>query len=188
VPGFEVRSSATVHQAGFLDVDELTIADPDGGEFTRYVVRHPGAVVVVPVDRATGRALLVRQYRAPIDTDLLELPAGKRDVDGEPPEVTAVRELEEETGFTAATVVPLARFYNSPGFCDELTHVFLATDLDAVEAEFERKAEEQHLTLEWVDLDGVGQLVSIGAVADAKTIIGLTLARAYLAGAFAGLA
>ena len=81
---------------------------------------HPGAVVVVPVD-ADGNALLVRQYRVAAGRDLLEVPAGKRDVPGEPPEVTASRELEEEIGRRAGRLRLLCEFFNSPGFTDEHT-------------------------------------------------------------------
>ena len=91
-------------------------------EFTRVVVRHPGAVVVVPVDG--DDVLLVRQFRAAVGDELLEVPAGKRDVDGEPPEETARRELEEEIGHRPGRLVKLAEFYNTPGFSDEYTHLF----------------------------------------------------------------
>ena len=102
---------------------------PDGEEFDRHVVHHPGAVVVVPV--IDDDAILVRQCRVAAGRELLEVPAGKRDVDGEPPEATANRELEEEIGYRAGRLELLCEFYNSPGFCDEYTHLFLATDLEA---------------------------------------------------------
>ena len=153
-------------------------AAPDGTEFQRDVVHHPGAVSVVPVVDA-GTVLLVRQYRAAIRRELLEIPAGKRDVAGEPPEETARRELAEEVGKRAGRIEKLAEFYNSPGFCDEHSHVYLALDLeDAPPAA--QGIEEQHMTVEEVALDDVARLVATGGITDAKTIIGLTLAVARL--------
>jgi ADP-ribose pyrophosphatase len=175
---FRVVERTTVCEAGFLTMARLRVVGPDD-EFDRHVVLHPGAVVVVPVD-AAGNALLVRQYRAAVGHAILEAPAGKRDVAGEPPETTAARELEEEIGRRARTLRPLCEFYNSPGFTDEYTHVFLATDL----VECERAtvtAEEAAMTVEAVALARVDELIAAGELVDAKTIIGLLLARQRLA-------
>ena len=99
---------------------------------------------------------MVRQFRAAVDAELLELPAGKRDVHGEPTEVTAARELAEEVGRRAGRLELLARFYNSPGFTDELSWLYLAQDLTAVPID-RQGAEEQHMTIEEVALaDGTG--------------------------------
>ena len=154
---------------------------PDGTEFERDVVHHPGAVSVVPVVDDGAAVLLVRQYRAAIDADLLEIPAGKRDVDGEPLELTAQRELEEEVGMRAGRLEKLADFYNSPGFCDEYSHVFLALDLEPCETFFQG-VEERHMTIERVALSDVPGLIASGEITDAKTIIGLSLARGRLSG------
>src|SRR3954467_13997787 len=103
MPGFEKLGERELYRAHSIWLGEVTYRGPDGGEFTRDIVHHPGAVSVVPV-LDDGRAVMVRQFRAPIDGDLLEIPAGKRDVDGEPPDVTARRELEEEVGLRADKV------------------------------------------------------------------------------------
>ena len=162
-----------------------TFVDPDGNTFERDVVHHPGAVVVVPVlDDPAGRTgpevVLVRQYRAAIDAELLELPAGKRDVTDEPVEVTAHRELEEEVGMRAGSMEKLAEFYNSPGFCDEHSFVYLATGLQDAQISAQG-VEEQHMTIEEVPLDDIASLVASGELVDAKSIIGLALAREALA-------
>jgi ADP-ribose pyrophosphatase len=110
--------SEVTHFEGWrISLVKATFEAPDGTEFTRDVVRHPGAVAVVAVtdDR---RVLLVRQYRGPVDRELLEIPAGTRDVEGEPPQETARRELSEEAGVRAGELRLLARVLNSPGFCD----------------------------------------------------------------------
>ena len=157
-----------------------TFVDPDGNEFERDVVHHPGAVVVVPVTD-DGEVVLVRQYRAAVDRELLEVPAGKRDVLDEPVELTAHRELEEEVGLRAANMVKLAEFYNSPGFCDEHSFLFLATGLTPCATSFQGH-EEQHMTIEQVPLDSVPGLIAAGELVDAKSIVGLLLARERLRG------
>ena len=186
--GFRIVGSETVADVGFLRLTEERVAAPDGEALTRYVVRHLGAVVAVPVDETGEGALLVRQYRVAPDRDLLEVPAGKRDVEGEPPEETARRELEEEIGHTPGRLVKLAEFYNSPGFCDEYTHLFLALDLRAVDGPRGVNAEERAMSVDRVAFADVDALVASGEICDAKTIIGLELARRYLAGAYPGMA
>jgi len=180
LPGFQKRAERTVHRGPLITVAVGTFAAPDGTEFERDIVHHPGAVSVVPVIEQGDAVLLVRQYRAAIDTELLEIPAGKRDVEGEPPEQTARRELVEEIGMRAGRLEPLAEFYNSPGFCDELHYVFMALDLEPTATDLQG-VEEQHMTIERVSLDAVPGLIADHRIIDAKTIIGLTLARERLA-------
>ncbi len=123
--------------------------------------------------------ILVRQYRAAIDRLLLEVPAGKRDVSDEPVEITAHRELEEEVGMRAGSMVKLAEFYNSPGFCDEHSFLFLATDLTPCATDFQGH-EEQFMTIERVPLDDLPALIASGDLTDGKSIIALSLAREHL--------
>jgi ADP-ribose pyrophosphatase len=178
VAGFRKLDERIVWEGTLVSAGTGTFVDPDGNEFERDVVHHPGAVVVVPV--IDGEVILVRQYRAAIDRILLELPAGKRDVADEPVELTASRELEEEVGMKAGSLTQIAEFYNSPGFCDEHSHLFLATDLTPCATAFQGN-EEQHMTIERVPLDRVPELVASGEIVDAKSIIGLCLARERLA-------
>jgi ADP-ribose pyrophosphatase len=131
-----------------------------------------------------GRVVMVRQYRSAIDMDVLEIPAGKRDVEGEDPIVTAHRELAEEVGYEADGMDLLVEFYNSPGFCDEHSFVFLATELTPT-ASSAQGVEEQYMTVERHRLADVPALITAGELVDAKSIIGLCLARDALAGAFA---
>jgi ADP-ribose pyrophosphatase len=150
---------------------------PAGDEFSRVVVRHPGAVVVVPIDG--DDVLMVRQFRAAVGTELLEIPAGKRDVDGEPPEETARRELEEEIGHRPGRLVKLVEFFNTPGFSDEYTHLFAALDLEDLGATDRMGPEEEAMTIERVPLAAVDDLIARGKIRDAKSIIGLLLARRF---------
>ena len=178
VPAFRVVDTTTLCEAGFLTLERRRVRGPDGEQFDRHVVRHPGAVVVVPVDDERN-ALMVRQYRVAADRALLELPAGKRDVPGEPPATTAARELEEEIGRRAGVIRPLCEFFNSPGFTDEYTYVFLASDLIATERAAV-SAEERAMTVESVPLARAADLVASGEIVDGKSIIGLLLARQLL--------
>ncbi len=175
--GFKKLAERIVWSGTLVSAGTATFVDPDGNTFERDIVHHPGAVVVVPV--IDGDVILVRQYRAAIDRELLEIPAGKRDVTDEPVELTAHRELEEEVGMKAGSMVKLAEFYNSPGFCDEHSFLFLATGLTECATSFQGH-EEQHMTIERVALDSVPDLIASGDLVDAKSIVGLCVAREHL--------
>jgi ADP-ribose pyrophosphatase len=169
------------YQGGLISVATADFEAPDGQRFHRDVVHHPGAVSVVPVtgEPDNYQVFLVRQYRAAVDADLLEVVAGKRDVAEEPPEETARRELAEEIGMVAGRMELLAEFYNSPGFCDEHSYVFLGLDLEPTEAQAQG-IEEQYLTIDRVALADVASMIKRKEIIDAKTIIGLTLAKEAL--------
>ena len=164
-----------IHEGYVITVANATFVAPDGTEFDRDIVHHPGAVSAVPL-HDDGTVTLGRQYRAPLHRLMLEIPAGKRDVDGEPPDVTAHRELAEEVGLKAERLELLCRFNNSPGFSDEEVFIFLATGFTEVPTAPDG-VEEQSMTIERVSLDDVPALIASGELQDAKTIIGLLLAR-----------
>lgn len=154
---------------GAVRIDEFRY--PDGSTAERQVVSHPGAVAMVAVDDRF--VYLVRQPREPVGEDaLLELPAGKLDVEGEGPLQCARRELVEEIGMSAREWRELKRFYTSPGFAEEEMTVFYATGLERVE--HTPDPEERIEIVPWPldDLDG-----AIDACADAKSLIGLLLLR-----------
>ncbi len=174
--GFRHVRDDLVHEGWVIRLYTSTFEAPDGTEFQRDVVRHPGAVSVVPL-REDGTVVLVRQYRAAVDAMVLEIPAGKRDVAGEPPEVTAGRELAEEVGLTAGRLELLSTFHNSIGFSDELSHVFLAQDLTEVPTD-RQGVEEAYLEVLEMPLDEAVAMVRAGGITDAKTVIGLLSAHA----------
>ena len=149
-------------------------------------MRTFAAVCVVPLESDREHVLLVRQYRGPVDQALLELPAGKLDVPGEPPELCAARELAEEVGAKAERFTELGRFWNSPGYCDEMTTCYLAEGL-TMGARTADGIEEEHLVIERITLSSVEEVIATGDIADAKTIVGLLLARLVLARAAPGL-
>lgn len=156
-----------------------TFRAPDGSEFERDVVKHPGAVSVVAVDGS--EVILVRQYRAALGADLLEIVAGKRDVPGEDPVLTAARELAEEVGCVASRFHPLIAIHHSPGFCDEVNHIYLATGLTQADRDVQG-VEEQYMTVERLALADVRAAISDGRITDAKSVIGLLLALDRLEG------
>ena len=174
--GFEHLADEVLHDGVVISLVRSTFRAPDGSVFTREVVRHPGAVSVVAL-HADDTVTLVRQYRAAFDRELLEIPAGKRDVPGEAPEITAARELAEEVGLHAGRLEPLAEFVNSAGFSDEYSYVFLGTDLTEV-PDARQGLEEQHMVIERVALVRAAELIATHEIVDAKTVIGLTLAMA----------
>lgn len=190
--GFRVVSEEVIHKGQLVTLARATVEDPGGEAFEREVVHHPGAVVVVPlVEEAVepteggkpveqAAVLLVHQYRAAVDAWLLELPAGKRDVPGEPPEAAARRELEEEVGMRAGRMEELAQFYNSPGFCDEHSHLYLAQHLTPCDTS-PQGIEEGAMTVERVGLADALEMVGRGEIVDAKTILGLSMVGLRLA-------
>ena len=171
--GFRKVGEREIHAGRVVRLTESVFATPDGGRMTRDIVHHRGAVAVVAVDG--DEVVLLRQYRTPVEAELLEIPAGTRDVAGEDPAGTACRELAEEAGLACESLEELGVFYNSPGFCDELSHVFLATGLSEVPREPDG-AEEEWMTVERVRLDDVEAMIDRAEIRDAKTIIGLLLA------------
>lgn len=176
--GFRHVGDSLVHQGAIISLYRSEFVAPDGTGFERDVVRHPGAVSVVPV-LDDGTVVLVRQYRAPVDAMVLEIPAGKRDVTDEPLEETARRELIEEVGLSPGRLEHLAMFHNSIGFCDEESHVFLGTELTP--APMDRQGvEEAHMEIVHVALADTPAMIADGRITDAKTVIGLSLALARL--------
>ncbi|HET6954351.1 MAG TPA: NUDIX hydrolase [Acidimicrobiales bacterium] len=168
---FHVVAERTVWTGMRVAAAVRDVVGPDGSRHEREVVHHPGAVGVVPL-HPDGSVTLVRQYRAPVDAMLWEVPAGLRDVDGEDPGATAGRELVEEAGLAAGVVEHLVTFHNSPGFCDETVVVYLATDLREVPDD-RQGIEEQHMAVARMPLAEALAMVDDGRITDAKTVIAL---------------
>lgn len=141
---------------------------PDGVERVRETVLHPGAVVIVPLVGA-DRVCLIRNVRPAVGETLIELPAGTLEP-GEPPLVTARRELEEETGYRAGSVEPLCEFYMSPGILSERMHLFVARDLEPGPARLEPGEQIEPLLLAWEE---ALKMTAEGRIQDAKTLVGL---------------
>jgi ADP-ribose pyrophosphatase len=155
-------------QAARFTVNAMTMTDKHGNQVMREVIRHPGAVVLIPILN-DGRIVMIENYRRTVAETLLELPAGTIEI-GEPPELTAPRELIEETGYRAGKITKVLEFYSCPGICDELMHLYAATDL--VEGDPEREATEE-IENRIVSPDEIRSLIQTGKIRDAKTLVGL---------------
>lgn len=149
-------------------VEQVTRTLDDGGLHQREIVRHPGAVTIVPMV-GDEHLCLIRNYRVSVEETLIELPAGTREPD-ELPASTAHRELIEETGFQAGQLTLLHEFYLSPGILDERMHLFLATDLRPVGANPDVGEEIENLV---VPLGDAIEMIRDGRIQDAKTIVGI---------------
>ncbi len=176
-PGwFETIDSELRYEGHTAKVRLDRIRMPDGDVAEREVVEHYDAVGIVPI-MDDGTVVLLRQYRQPFQSYMLEIPAGKLDVEGETIEEAAQRELREETGLRAERLERLGAFRNSAGWTNEVTHLYLATQLLPDHAEdFEPKAEEADMEVVRLPFDEAVKEAHAGSIVDAKTLIGLLLA------------
>ena len=152
-------------------LDEVLL--PNGRRARREVCEHVGGVGVLPVDRS-GNIILVRQFRYPYDTELLEIPAGKLDHGAEDFTACGARELKEETGCTAGRIVPLGAQYPSPGFLTEVVHLFAALDLTEGEMQPD---EDEFVEVVRVPIAEVEAMIARDEIRDAKTIVAMYRAR-----------
>ncbi len=170
----ETLSSKTVYKGAIFDVRVDDVREGEI-EYQRDVVVHGGSAVVIPVfeDETVG---LVRQYRHAAGKFLLEIPAGSLE-DGEDPEIGALRELEEETGYRASKIEKLTEFYVSPGFLTEKMHLFLATELTQTQQNLD---DDEIVELIRLPLPEALKMTRDGRIQDAKTIIALMLCQKEL--------
>ncbi|MEM1502085.1 NUDIX hydrolase [Domibacillus sp. 8LH] len=153
-------------------VDEVIL--PDGKYSKRELIKHPGAVCVIAITDEK-KIILVEQYRKALERPLVEVPAGKLEP-GEEPSLCAARELEEETGYRPGSIQPVQSFYTSPGFADELVHVFLAEQLQKVEGGLVAD-EDEFVDLLEVTLEEAEELAKNERIFDAKTLWALQYIR-----------
>jgi len=164
----ETLSSRMVYEGRAVKLRVDTVKLPSGRQTSREIVEHENCVAIIAIDDADN-ILLVKQFRKPVEKELLEIPAGGIDP-GETPEDSVRREMREETGFLPQKVAKLGGFYSSPGFCTEYLHLYLATDLvhSPLQAE-----DSQSISLVRVPLLEIPGLIASGAICDAKSIAGL---------------
>lgn len=165
-----------IYQGNIIKIQNLTVSLPNGKEATRDIVLHPGAAVVVPIND-NGELYMVKQYRKPLDITTLELPAGKLDSATEDPKVCAERELMEETGLKAGKLEHLISIHTTPGFCNEVIHMYLATQLTQGESCTD---EDEFLDVEKIHITNLVNMVLEHKITDAKTIIGVLMAERLL--------
>jgi 8-oxo-dGTP pyrophosphatase MutT (NUDIX family) len=181
-----VAAAAELPGPRFLRVRRDTVVMPDGTQADREVIDHPGAVAIAALD-ADGRVLMIRQYRHAAGGLLWEIPAGLRDVAGEPLVATAQRELLEETGYQAADWQVLADVVAAPGISSERVRIFLArgvTEVPAADQHYVREHEEAALEVAWVPLAAAVRGFLAGDLHNGVTGVGILSAYAALAGGF----
>ena len=166
----DVLQHRRVHAGKVLDLDVDEVVEPGGVRGVREVVRQRGSVAALPVFD-DGRVVLVRQYRYAVDALVWELPAGRRDP-GESPEEGAQRELEEEVGLHAARLEPICTFWTTPGFCDEVMHLFRATGLEPVPP---RPEADERIDQGTFSLEEAKGMIARGEIREAKTLVALLL-------------
>lgn len=160
-------SKKNIHQGKVIALRVDEVKNAHGDTVTREVVEHPGGVCVMPIDEQ-GKFLLVRQYRYPTQQFLLEFPAGKLDVAGESPANAIKRELQEETGYVAATWKELGFIYTAPGFCDEKIYLYAAKNLSlqtGLTAD-----EDEAIESFWFTYSELKQAMIDGLLTDGKTL------------------
>jgi ADP-ribose pyrophosphatase len=164
----ETLSSRKVFEGRAVKLRIDTVKLPSGRETTREIVEHEDCVAIVALD-AADNILLVKQFRKPVEKELLEIPAGGIDP-GESPEDAVRREMREETGFLPRKVEKLGGFYSTPGFCTEYLYLYLASDLELKPLQAE---DSESISLVRVPLAEIPGLISSGTICDAKSIAGL---------------
>lgn len=147
-------------------IDEVELCN--GTKASREIVEHSGAVAIIPmIDNE--KIFMVNQFRKPLDKELIELPAGKLEL-GENPKECALRELEEEIGYRAGSMEELISIYTSPGFADEIIHIFVAKELKKTRI---NRDQDEFMDILEVNLEDIHSMVLKGSISDAKTIAGL---------------
>ena len=179
---FRRLSESVIHEGYVWNLAVPEFSAPDGSTFSRDIVRSPGAVGVVPlVFDAEGNpsVVLVSQYRPPYERNVLEIPAGMRDVAGEGTEAVARRELVEEAGLQADHLQLLTEILPSPGMTDSITTLYLATGCTPVPHD-RQGPEEEHMELVHLPLADAVEMVERGEIADAKSVVALLLTERHL--------
>lgn len=175
IRSFTELARTTIHSGKKFAFEQVSLRTQSGSTIKRECIRHPGAVVILPIlETPSGRQIVfVRNERFSVGKALLELPAGTREPN-EPADITAGRELIEETGYRAATLTPLSRFYTTPGMTDELMWSYAASGLSHVGANPE---EDEALEVVLLTVPQAIEAAASGSLADAKSILTILLAK-----------
>jgi ADP-ribose pyrophosphatase len=172
----EILNRKTIYQGRIFDVQILDTRLPDGKQVQYDVVTHAGAVALVPVDQ-DGNIWFVSQYRVATNKTLIELPAGILEP-GEDPQDTAARELREEIGQACRTIEKLGEVYLTPGYSNELIHIYLASDLSPEKLD---QDDDEFIDIVAVPIEQAYQMARSGEIVDGKTLAALLMAQPHLA-------
>jgi len=159
--------SRIIYEGKIIKVRVDRVLLPNNREATREVVEHPGAVSVIPIK--DGNVIFVKQFRKPVEEELLEIPAGKLEK-GEDINECVKRELQEETGYIAENIRYITSFYTSPGFSNEIMHLFVAENLKKTVANTD---EDEFIEIEEIPIGSISDIIKMGKIKDSKTLIGL---------------
>src|SRR5699024_6239867 len=163
-------STNQIFKGKVISVQLDDVALPDGKTAQREIVKHPGAVAIIPVTE-DGKIIFVEQFRRPLNRTQFEMPGGKRET-GENIEVTALRELEEETGYTTTTLKYITSFYTSPGFADEVIHLYYTDELKELDVKVDGD-EDEFVELHFLTLEEAEQQIEKMKSYDVKTMYAL---------------
>jgi ADP-ribose pyrophosphatase len=172
MPEHNTLEQTRIFDGKVFDLDRDRVRLPNGREVTLDVVRHPASVVLVPLPEP-GHVILIRQFRYPVQRWLWELPAGTVD-EGETPEAAARRECHEEIALVPDTLVRLASFYPTPGYCDEEMIFFRASGLNATD-EVAAVDEDEDIEPKTFRIADAREMIRRGEITDMKTVVGLGL-------------
>jgi len=173
---YKLNTSKLAYDGKFLKVREDSVSLRNGHTFQYELIEHPGGAAILPID-SEGMCYLVRQYRYPVDQDVLEIPAGRLEGDGTSPKENAVRECIEEVGFNPRQVIPLGVIYPSPGVVQEKIHLFLGRDLEKRSV---NPDPGEILETVVIPYERLLTMVKAGDIADAKTALAVYRAEEYL--------
>jgi ADP-ribose pyrophosphatase len=173
---YKILESNILFRGKVFDLRVDKIKYDSGNEGIREIAVHPGGAVIVPVQE-NGKLIMVSQYRYPFEKFLIEFPAGKLDIN-EDPKVCALRELKEETGYSAGTIEKLGAISTTPGFCTEILHIFLAKNLTP--GNHNREEGEQGMEVKEFSFEEIEKMILQGKIIDSKSICGVYLASKFL--------
>lgn len=171
----KTMKSDKVYEGKVINLRVDTVELPDKKYSKREVIEHPGSVAIVSLTK-DNKIVLVKQYRKPVERFLLELPAGKMEINEEPRE-TALRELEEETGYKAGKLEYLIEIFPTPGISDEKIYLFLARDLEEGKLNLDPG---EFIDIEEIEISQLEKMILRGEIMDAKTIVGINYVKSYM--------
>jgi ADP-ribose pyrophosphatase len=171
----KVTKSKNIFQGKIFDLRQDQIEMPNGNLSTFDILEHPGAVVIIPKDDDKN-IWLVRQYRHAVGGMILELPAGTLETNEEPIDC-ANREIQEEIGMRAKSMIDLGKIYNAPGYSTEIMQIFFAENLSASVLPMD---EDEIIEVEKYSINEIKQMIISGEIVDAKTIAGIFMLTNYL--------
>lgn len=160
--------SKVIYKGRIVTLRDDTVEMPDGRTTNREIVEHADVVAIVALDK-NDNVLLVKQYRKPVEKEMLEIPAGGVEA-GENPKTSAIREMQEETGYLPSTIEQIGGVYASPGYCNEFLYLYLATDLVPNKLDGD---DDENIELIRVPLSQIPQMISSGQICDGKSVAAL---------------